>query len=415
MSFNYIIKHSIFILFIFILSCQDKINDFYKKNKIEVISESNNLEKKDVLDTIVSENFENNIYDYYTYQLSNYDFLNPKLHKIKINNYEARIKNNYSVNIFFHDNKIYSVNSKGEILKFNVDDGKLLERLNLKLSFKNKKPVSFSFIDNDFIIGFRSGEVIRINNKGELKWSFKKNNLLNTPIKIKNNNLFILYPEDLIILNPDNGKPIYEKNYSSNNIIQASGGKLASYFNFIYFILPNNEFQSLDTLLFDAHITKLNSLDIINSLNNLDDQIHVYKNIFLYLDNGNILNTYDLINNQFIISNYKINNLKSSFLFNNSLIVKNNEFINFYNLLNGNIFSKIKINKILNEKTKIISVMTINNKLHLFFDNGKLLIVNKDFNVENVIDLKIKKINHIYSYQNKIFVSTEKGFTYIFK
>ena len=45
----------------------------------------------------------------------------------------------------------------------------------------------------------------------------------------------------------------------------------------------------------------------------------------------------------------------------NSLISKNENFIEFYNIKNGNLFSRININKILNKNSKIINAFIINN------------------------------------------------------
>ena len=58
--------------------------------------------------------------------------------------------------------------------------------------------------------------------------------------------------------------------------------------------------------------------------------------------------------------------------------------------------------------------MVLNNKLHIFSDNGKLIIINSSNKIEKIIDLKIRNINRIYNYKNKIFITTNKGFTYIF-
>ena len=52
--------------------------------------------------------------------------------------------------------------------------------------------------------------------------------------------------------------------------------------------------------------------------------------------------------------------------------------------------------------------------MHLFMDDGEIIILNKNLEIQETINIKIKKINKVYNYQNKIFVSTEKGITYIF-
>ena len=106
--------------------------------------------------------------------------------------------------------------------------------------------------------------------------------------------------------------------------------------------------------------------------------------------------------------------ISSAILFNNSLISKNENFIEFYNIKNGNLFSKININKILNKKSKIINSLIINKNIHLFTDYGEIIIFDQNLEIQETVNLKIKNINKVYNYQNKIFISTEKGITYIY-
>ncbi len=414
MSFNYIIKYTIITISLFIISCQDRINKLSNDNKLENTKDNIELITNDKLDLFIYENYEENIIDYYTYQYSSTDFLSDELKKIKINNFENSFKHHFAINPIIENSYLYSLNFKGEILKFSISNGKLIDRYIVNLPIENQDPISFSMLENDFIIGLRTGEVIRTSKVGEIIWIYKDSNLLNTPIKVESNNLIILYPEKFIILNPLNGKKIYEKKYNTSNTIQSTGGKLSTYFNFIYFILPNNEFSSIDTLLLEENNSKLNNIKTKNALNNLDDRIYIYKNLFTYLDNGNSLHTYDLINNKFILSNFIITDAQSSILYNNSIIVKNHKHIKFYNIKNGNLFLDINIEKLIKKKSVIIKVLTINDKLHVFFNDGKLLILNKNLLVEKIVDLKIKKIKNIFSYQDNIFISTSNGFTYLF-
>ena len=413
MIFNFINKLIFPLIILFIYSCQDRLKILENEN----ISESQNeyiIEKNDKLDLTFYDNFDEKNIDFYSNHFVNVNFLDKNLTNIKINNYENKFEDMLPVNVIYKNSYIYSVNFKGEILKISPETGKLLERYQIKFPIKNKIPVSFSLIDNHFILGFKSGEIIKINIHGELIWSFTDKKILNTPIKIYNNNLLILFPEDLVILSSVTGKIIFNKNYNSTNIFQSNGGKILTYFNFIYFILPNSQFQSIDTFLYEENITNLNDIKIITPINNLNDSLHIYRNLLVYLDNKNIIHTYDLMENNFILSNLKINNISSSILFNNIFIVKNDQNIEFYNIKNGNLFKKINLEKIFKRDSKIIYALSIKDKLHLFNNDGKLIILNKKLNIENTIDLKIKKINKIYNYQNKIFISTEKGNTYIF-
>ncbi len=414
MSFSFISKISLYLSFIFIISCQDTISSFRNNDNVEFVDDIYLLETDEFLDFSIFVDYEDNVIDNYTYNASDYNFLDKDIPILKINNYETKYKNNNSINVIYLEQSIYSINKDGDLLKFDQDKGELIERINIEIDIVKKVPVSFSLYENDFIIAFISGEVVRINKQGEIVWIFNKQDLLNTPVKINDNHLIILYPDKIILLSIISGDIIFEKNFNSSNIIQSSGGKIKNYNNIVFFILPNSEFNSLDTYLFDAHNVNFDKIELNTSLNNLKDQIHVYKNFLVYFDDGNIFHTYDINNDKFILVDFRINDSSSAVLFNNSLISKNENFVEFYNIHNGNLFSRININKILNKKSKIINSLIINKNLHLFTDNGEIIILDQNLEIQETVNLKIKNINKIYNYQNKIFISTEKGITYIY-
>ncbi len=415
MSFTFL--NNFFILFslTFVISCQstlfssDKNDNNNKTNNNKYIIETN--EKLDILSTKIAE--EEGI-DFYSNKKVDYNFLDKKYKRIKLDNYEGKYFNNLPINVIYNKSKIFSINSKGNILIFNQENGKLEEELDNIFETKNNEPVSFTLVDQDFIIGFKSGEIFRTTTEGEIIWSYKKNDLLNTPIKLLNDKLIILYSDNIVILSVDKGDLIYEKYIDSNNIIQSSGGKINNYFNLVFYVLPNSEFNILDTFLYSEHVTKLKNINKITPLNNLDDYLHVYENYFVYLDNGNNIYTYDILKDEFLLYNYQINSLDTPLLFNNSLILKNEKTLDFINLKNGNLFVSIDIFKKLKKDSKIIYIKNINKKLHLFSNKGDLIILNSEFKIEYIKDLKIKNINKIYSYQNKLFVSTKNGITYIY-
>lgn len=413
MSFTYINKILIIIFLLIIYGCHGSL-----------ISSNSNIEnQKD--NKIVSSDFKqidfssvelinNNVIDYYTQHPVDVDFVNDKNKKIKINNFENKIKNNLTINLIISGSEVFSVNSSGNLLKFDIETGKLIERYHIKISDENKIPVSFTSIENDFVIGYRSGEIIKVDKKGNIKWSYKNNNFLNTPIKYFDKSLIALYPEHIVILSSKDGNLIFEKDLKSGNIFQSSGGKVVKYFNFIYFLLPNSTFHSIDTFLFEEHLSDLNNIEINTSLNNMKDDIYLYQNLFVYLDNGNILTTYDLLNNKYLLSNLRLKETDSTLFFNNLLINKNIKYLEFYNIKNGKLIISIDIENQLKKDSEIVKAIMINNNLHIFSNDGKILILDKELNIINKVDLKIRNINKIYSYQKKIFVSIEKGLTFIF-
>jgi len=414
MSFSFISKISLYISFISIISCQDTISSLGNKEKIDTANYNYQLETEEFLDFSVFEDYEENVIDNYTYKASDYKFLDKDLNNLKINNYESKYNNNNPINVIFLEQSIYSINIDGQLLKFDINTGELIERINIDLDQEKNIPISFSLYKDDFIIAFISGEVVRVTKLGQVIWAFKYQDLLNTPVKIYNEYIILLYPEKIIFLSNSNGDIVYEKAFKSSNIIQSSGGKIKNYFNIIFFILPNSEFNALDTYLLEKHNLTFDKIELNTSLNNLRDQIHVYKNFLVYFDNGNIFHTYDINKDKFILVDFRINNSSSAFLFNNSLISKNKNSIEFYNIKNGNLFSRINIDKILNKDSKIISTFIINKNMHLFTDKGEIIILNQNLEVQEVINLKIKNINKVYNYQYKFFISTEKGITYIY-
>ena len=413
MSFSFISKIALYLSFIFIISCQDRISSF-NNNKIDTIDNKFLLETEEFLDFSLYEDYQENVFDAYTYKASDYNFLDKDQNKLKINNYESKYKNNNSINVVYLGQSIYSINIEGELLKFDSNTGKLIERINIELDQVKKIPISFSLYENDFIIAFKSGEVVRINKQGEVVWVFKNQDLLNSPVKIYDEYIIILYPEKIIFLSILSGDIIFEKAFKSSNIIQSSGGKIEKYYNIVFFILPNSEFNSLDSYLFEEHNLNFDNIELNTSLNNLKDQIHIYKNFLVYFDNGDIFHTYDINSDKFILVDFRITNSSSARLLNNSLISKNENFLEFYNIKNGNLFSRINIKKILNKNSKIINAFIIHQNMHLFTDDGKIIILNQNLEIQETINLKIKNINKVYNYQNKIFISTEKGITYIY-
>ena len=414
MSFSFISKISLYLSLIFIISCQDTISSLRNNDQEGSVDYTFKIESEEFIDFSLFEQYEDKVIDNYTYHASDYNFLDKELVVLKINNYEAKYNNNNPINVIYLDESIYSVNKNGELLKFSLNKGELIEKINIDLDKVKTAPISFSFYKNDFIIAFITGEVIRINKFGQVIWFFENKDLLNTPVKIFDDYLIILYPEKIVFLSILSGDIIYEKAFKSSNIIQSSGGKIENYFNIAFFILPNSEFSSLDTYLFEEHSLNFDNIELNTSLNNLKDQIHTYKNFLVYFDDGKIIHTFDINKNEFVLVDFFINSSSSSILFNNSLISKNENFIEFYNIQNGNLFSRINISKKLNKKSKLINAFNINSNMHLFTDNGEIIIFDQNLEIQETVNLKIKNINKVYNYQNKIFISTEKGITYIY-
>ena len=155
MSFSFTSKITLFLSFIFIVSCQDTISSLRNNENIGSDNYNFQLETEDSLDFSLFQDYQNNAFDNYTYIASDYKFVDKDLTVLKINNYEAKYNNNDSINVIYFDESIYSINKDGQLLKFNLNNGKLLEKININLDQVNKVPISFSLYKNDFIIAFK--------------------------------------------------------------------------------------------------------------------------------------------------------------------------------------------------------------------------------------------------------------------
>ena len=144
MNFSFISKISLYLSFIFILSCQDTISSLINNENIDSDDYNFQLEKEDSLDLSFFERYEDNVIDNYTYNASDFNFLDKDLAVIKINNYEAKYNNNNTINVIYLDQSIYSINKEGDLLKFDFNSGKLIEKINIDL-YKEKKSTCILF------------------------------------------------------------------------------------------------------------------------------------------------------------------------------------------------------------------------------------------------------------------------------
>ena len=414
MNFNYTNKIFIYLVIFLLFSCEYNISSNKNSNVITYDDEIVKTETKSILDYNFYEIINEDSIDFYSNHKLNYNFIENSKNKIKIKNSYNKDKLTHNINIIYDNVNYYVISENENILKYDGQSGKLLEKIKINSSkLINENPISFSKIKDHFIIAYQSGKIIKTTNDGKVVWFFEKNEILNTPLKIYQNNLVVIYPEDIFIISTIDGSILYQKKYQSGNIIQAIGGKIVNYFNILYFLLPNSFFASLDLFIFEPHISNLSELKLNTSLNNSKDTIHVYKNILTYLDEGNIIHSFDINKDNYVLENYKINNIESYLFFNNAFIVKNSNTIKFYNLIDGSFLFTIDTEKKLSKKSNIIYSTSINNKLYLFSDDGKILIISNN-KIEGVVDLEINKIRKIYTHNNKLFLSTKKGTTYIF-
>ena len=304
------------------------------------------------------------------------------------------------------DEEFYTFNSKSELFINNSKDGKLIKNYQIIENKKDDDLSTMYFKDNYFILGFRSGKIIKTDLNGDIIWEFKNNKIFNSLIYELNNVVLVLYGDEIVALNFDDGIKLWSEIYEDSPIIQSKGGQIYNFFNDIYFKLPNGRIGSIDLFLGSKKNNKFVNLELQNSINNINDKIYLFKNFVIYLDEGQFLYTYDLLTKDFLLYNYKINSSTSNYFFNNSLITKNDNYLEAINILNGNTFWLIDSK--LNKKSKILNIKNINQNLTIFFNNGKIALINDNI-ISETLDLKVNKINSIDFINNKIITRLENG------
>ncbi len=313
---------------------------------------------------------------------------------------------NSKLKTFFLDDKFYTLNSKSELFINNSSNGELINSYYLIENTDDDNLVSNYMLNNYFILGYSSGKIIKVGLDGTIIWSFENNKIFNSFLYPIDDHMIVFYGDEILALNIKNGELLWSENYRDLPIIQAKGGQLVNFFNYIYFILPNGRLGLIDLNLGEKNLNKFVNLEIQNSINNAYDKIYLYKNYLVYLDEGEFLYTYDLLNNEFLLKNFKINLSSSNIFYNNTLIVKNDQYLEAINIFNGKSFWLIETK--LNRDSKILTPKNINGNLSLLTDNGKIVIIKKDIDNE-IIDLKINKIDSYYFLNDKIIAIKKNG------
>ncbi len=317
--------------------------------------------------------------------------------------------------MYIIDDYLYSIDIQSNLNIYNLENGKLINSIKL-FDKKNKNipiPTSMSIYDNDFIIGFKTGRIIKISKEGDLIWEYQNDQILSTPIKIYKQKLIVLYGNTIKFLSLENGNVLLSETYQGSDVINSKGGSVKIFANILYFILPNSTLGEIDTLFNEKSYSNFSKNNYQDSINNAYDEIHVHDNFVSYFDDRLNLYCYDIYSDKFILNKKRISGVNSFKFFNNALVVKNNNTIKAYNLKNGKIFWSFDIKKLLKKDLNIISVLSINDKVNILFDNGEALIID-DNKIINLISLKIKDINLLYSQNNSIFFSLKNGKTSIF-
>jgi len=317
----------------------------------------------------------------------------------------------YFNNIITDNDEIYAY--KDNILyNFDYATGNLIYTKDLTLSNDDDILIAFDYIDNSFILSFKSGSIFKLNRNFEIIWTHESEKKLNTQPFISNDQIILLYGDEIKGLQLEDGNQIWSETYQDMPIYQASGGQIASFFNIIYFILPNNSIGAIDLNLGAIHNSKFDDIPLISSINNAKDKIHIYDNYLVYIDEGKYLYSFDIFNEEFILFKKNINLFSSSILFNNSVIIKEGNYLQAINLINGKTYWLISDKKI-SKKSEIVNVRNYETNIEVFLSNGDVLSIrNKE--LESIKNLDIGKVDHISFEKQNIIIYAKNKKTLVF-
>lgn len=393
MNFSLINKFIFSIIFLFFLtSCNTK--SVYEKIKI-----------KKYVAPVVDSFDESNI------ELNN--SFNKELNldnKVLLKNFKNN--NKFLNNVIIDNDKIFSlINNK--LYTYSYQTGELISLKELKIGLsENDSIISLDYIDNTFVIALKSGSIFRTNLNGQLIWSYNYKKLLNTPLTILNDQIIILYADEIKSILLKNGSDVWFSNFEDLPIYQAKGGQLDNFLNIIYFILPNNKVGSIDYNLGNIHKSKLDSIPLISSINNTKDKIYIYKNYLLYLDEGRYLYTLDIFKDEFVVFKENINSASSNIFYNNSLILKEGNYLQAVNITNSKTFWLINDEKI-SKNSSIIAIRNFKKNIEIFLNNGDILSINNKKLIK-IHNLGIGKVNKITFDKQNIIAHTNSNKTIIF-
>jgi len=317
----------------------------------------------------------------------------------------------YFNNIITENDEIYAYKDK-KIYNFDYTTGNLISTKDLTLSNDEDILIAFDYIDNSFLLSFKSGSIFRLNRNFEIIWTHESKKKLNTQPFISNEQIILLYGDEIKGLRLEDGNQIWSETYQDMPIYQASGGQVASFLNIIYFILPNNSIGAIDLNFGSIHNSKFDDIPLISAINNTKDKIHIYDNYLVYIDEGKYLYTLDIFNDEFILFKKNINLFSSSFLFNNSIIIKEGNYLQAINLSNGKTYWLISDNKI-SKKSEIVNVRNYKTNIEVFLSNGDVLTIsNKE--LTNITNLDIGKIDDVSFEKQNIIIYAKNKKTLIF-
>ena len=413
------INNFVFILFfcLYLSSCQFR-NEKVENNEILINNENNQIEN--IVNIIPNiKDFSSKKYiDYYTLTRNfNYN-INPKLNKeYVISNLKLKSAEK-PINILINNDIIYSLDKKFFLNKFNLFDGKLINKIKFDNSTLNQFsiPQSIAFYNDNFFINFSDGIVINYDLNGNIIWQKNLGDINKTPIKIYNQNLVILLSNKILSLSLKNGQILWEYEYIQDNPLSSIGGEIITNKHLLYFILPNGRIGEIDSLILQKNDTLFSNIQTKKHILNVSNKIHSFENLVSLLENNKYLTTIDTDNNKYLLNKEKIKKFTSGYFYSNSFFTHNNLNLSAYNLLNNKLFWKTDFKEKFSQNTNIVKIISNNKSLTVFFSDGYILEVDvKNGKIINEQNLKLKDIYSINFYNNFIFITLFSGKTIFYK
>jgi len=383
----------------FILSC--KSLDLISKKEEKIINYNDTIEESSIIQLnsyLINDSVSKDSYG----ELKINKWNNNNYKKIKTFNSfgKSYIESNPILKIIVNNELIF-VNHKKELIFYDLNKYKIVKKINLALSIKDKEiyPTSLANISDNYIMTLSNGSIFSFKLDGTIIWQREFNDILKTPIKIFDDNLIILLSNKIISLNYLDGNTNWEFISNNNGPINVLGGDIKILNHYIFFILPNKNFGMVDTIMGDLVNPNYQNLFKNNTATGSSNLIYSFNNILSYYDQNTFLTSIDVSNDIILLNREKIKNVKSSVYFNNSIITLNNDnTLKAYNIVNKNLFWEVDISEKIKKNTKIINISSYNKSIIIFFNNGLILEVNSKNG--NIISDNNLKINNIISIQN---------------
>ena len=158
---------------------------------------------------------------------------------------------------------------------FDNGTGDLISKKKLNLSNDEEILITFKYVDNSFLLLFKSGLIFRLDMDFEILWKHESSKKLNTQLFLINQQIILIYGDEIKGLDLKDGNQIWSEVYKDMPIYQAAGGQLDSIFNIIYFILPNNNIGAIDLNFGAIHNSKFDDIPILSSINNTKDKNYI--------------------------------------------------------------------------------------------------------------------------------------------